>query len=133
MEALCRRPDQGSLYRLQPRDDDGSGTGRDDRQYSWDRAQWWMANQGIRCQEEATVTNPFEDENGVFHVLINEEGQYSLWPSFIDVPDGWTIIHKSDSRSACLEFINRNWTDMRPNSLIKSMQESAARERKNNH
>ena len=72
------------------------------------------------------MTNPFEDENGIYHVLINDEGQYSLWPSFIDVPDGWTIIRKSDSRAACLEFINRNWTDMRPNSLIKSMNESAA-------
>jgi MbtH protein len=72
------------------------------------------------------MTNPFEDENGIYHVLINDEGQYSLWPSFIDVPDGWTIIHKSDSRAACLDFINRNWTDMRPNSLIKSMSESSA-------
>jgi MbtH protein len=72
------------------------------------------------------MTNPFEDENGIYHVLINDEGQYSLWPSFIDIPDGWTIIHKSDSRAACLEFINRNWTDMRPNSLIKSMNESSA-------
>ena len=37
------------------------------------------------------MTNPFEDENGTFHVLINDEGQYSLWPSFVDVPDGWTV------------------------------------------
>ena len=72
------------------------------------------------------MPNPFEDENGIYHVLINDEGQYSLWPSFIDVPDGWTIIRKSDSRAACLEFINQNWTDMRPNSLIKSMNEAAA-------
>jgi MbtH protein len=72
------------------------------------------------------MTNPFEDENGIYHVLINDEGQYSLWPSFIDVPNGWTIVHKSDSRAACLDFINRNWTDMRPNSLIKSMNESSA-------
>jgi len=79
------------------------------------------------------MTNPFEDENGIYHVLINDEGQYSLWPSFIDVPDGWTIIHKSDSRAACLDFINRNWTDMRPNSLIKSMSESSAsQQRKGN-
>jgi len=67
------------------------------------------------------VTNPFEDENGVYHVLINDEGQHSLWPSFIEVPKGWTIIHKADSRAACLEFINQHWTDMRPNSLIESM------------
>ena len=77
------------------------------------------------------MTNPFEDENGIYHVLINEEGQYSLWPSFIDVPDGWTIIHKSDSRAACLEFINRNWTDMRPKSLIKSTEELSVNEQKN--
>ena len=69
------------------------------------------------------TTNPFEDENGNYHVLINEEGQHSLWPSFVAVPDGWTIIRKSDSRVACLDFINKNWTDMRPNSLIKAMNE----------
>jgi MbtH protein len=70
---------------------------------------------------EDKVTNPFEDENGVFHVLVNEEGQHSLWPSFIEVPQGWRIIHESDNRAACLDFINKNWTDMRPTSLIKRM------------
>jgi MbtH protein len=71
--------------------------------------------------EERHVANPFEDENGVFHVLVNDEGQHSLWPSFVEVPSGWTIILKSESRTACLEFIERNWTDMRPKSLIASM------------
>jgi MbtH protein len=70
------------------------------------------------------MTNPFEDENGVFHVLINEEGQHSLWPSFVEVPQGWRIIHESDNRAACLDFINKNWTDMRPASLIKRMNET---------
>ena len=69
------------------------------------------------------MTNPFEDENGVYHVLINDEGQHSLWPSFIQVPEGWTIFHQSASRAACLEFINQHWTDMRPNSLIEQMKE----------
>jgi MbtH protein len=76
--------------------------------------------------KEANMTNPFEDESGTFHVLINDEGQYSLWPSFVDVPQGWTIVRKSDSRAACLEYIDRNWTDMRPKSLIKSMEEASA-------
>ncbi len=71
------------------------------------------------------MTNPFEDENGVFHVLINEEGQHSLWPSFKEVPLGWTIAHKSDTRAACLEFVEQNWTDMRPNSLIERMKQQA--------
>jgi MbtH protein len=57
--------------------------------------------------EERHVANPFEDENGVFHVLVNDEGQHSLWPSFVEVPSGWTIILKSESRTACLEFIER--------------------------
>jgi MbtH protein len=70
------------------------------------------------------VTNPFEDENGVYHVLINDEGQHSLWPSFVEVPQGWTIILKSDTRAACLEFIEKNWTDMRPRSLIAAMEGS---------
>jgi len=83
-----------------------------------------------RVSKEDDVTNPFEDENGVYHVLVNDEGQHSLWPSFIAVPQGWTIIHKSDSRTACLDFINKHWTDMRPNSLIESMRELAAGEQR---
>jgi len=73
---------------------------------------------------EDKVTNPFDDENGIYHVLMNAEGQHSLWPSFIDVPEGWTIIHKSDNRAACLELIDKNWTDMRPNSLIRRMKKT---------
>jgi MbtH protein len=76
------------------------------------------------------TTNPFENENGVYHVLINDEGQYSLWPSFVEVPEGWTIIVKSDTRAACLEFINKYWTDMRPKSLIAAMEGSAEGEQR---
>jgi MbtH protein len=79
--------------------------------------------------KEDDVTNPFEDENGLYHVLINEEGQHSLWPSFVAVPKGWTIIHQSDNRAACLEFINQHWTDMRPNSLIEIMKELSGSEK----
>jgi MbtH protein len=67
------------------------------------------------------MTNPFDDEDGRFLVLRNDEGQYSLWPSFIDVPAGWQVVHEEDSRAACLQYIEDNWTDMRPNSLIASM------------
>jgi MbtH protein len=77
------------------------------------------------------ATNPFEDENGVYHVLINDEGQHSLWPSFVEVPDGWMIVLKSDTRAACLEFIEKNWTDMRPKSLIAAMEGSAEGEQPN--
>jgi MbtH protein len=67
------------------------------------------------------MTNPFEDEKGVYLVLINDEGQHSLWPSFAEVPAGWTIVKEESSRKDCLDFINENWTDMRPKSLIEAM------------
>jgi MbtH protein len=67
------------------------------------------------------MTNPFDDEDGRFLVLRNGEGQHSLWPSFIEVPAGWDVMHEEDSRAASLQYIEDNWTDMRPNSLIASM------------
>ncbi|MEV6632809.1 MbtH family protein [Actinoplanes sp. NPDC051470] len=67
------------------------------------------------------MPNPFEDPDGTFVVLINDEGQYSLWPTFMDVPTGWTVTFPENNRDACLEHINENWTDMRPKSLIEAM------------
>ena len=66
-------------------------------------------------------TNPFDDDNGRFSVLINHEEQYSLWPVFADVPDGWTVVFGEESRDACIEYIEKNWTDMRPKSLRDAM------------
>ena len=47
------------------------------------------------------ATNPFEDPDGVYLVLINEEGQYSLWPAFVDVPEdgGPALAHHCRLRS----------------------------------
>jgi len=67
-------------------------------------------------------SNPFDDENGVFYALVNDEGQYSLWPTFAEVPAGWTIEHGPESRASCLEHIERSWTDMRPRSLVERME-----------
>jgi MbtH protein len=66
-------------------------------------------------------TNPFDDENGRFYVLVNEEGQHSLWPSFIPAPSGWRIVFGEDSRPACVDHIERHWADMRPRSLQVAM------------
>jgi MbtH protein len=66
-------------------------------------------------------TNPFDDADGRFLVLVNDEGQHSLWPSFADVPGGWTIAFEEITREACLEYVEANWTDLRPRSLAESM------------
>ncbi|GAA2973358.1 MbtH family protein [Actinokineospora diospyrosa] len=66
-------------------------------------------------------TNPFDDENGTFHALVNDEGQYSLWPTFVDVPAGWQVVFGPDTRAAVLAHIEATWTDMRPRSLAQRM------------
>ena len=66
-------------------------------------------------------TNPFDDPDGRYVVLVNEEGQHSLWPSSIDVPAGWTVALPETTRDAALDYVARNWTDMRPKSLIEAM------------
>ncbi|WLW50956.1 MbtH family protein [Streptomyces sp. YU58] len=65
-------------------------------------------------------TNPFDDTEGRFLVLVNHEGQHSLWPSFAEVPGGWTIVLPENTRAACLDYIDAHWTDLRPRSLVES-------------
>lgn len=71
------------------------------------------------------MTNPFDDESAAFLVLINEEGQYSLWPEFAQVPSGWDIAFGPESRRSSLDYIEEHWTDMRPSSLIEAMESPA--------
>lgn len=66
------------------------------------------------------MSNPFEDADALYRVIVNDEGQHSLWPASLRTPDGWAVVHDTDSRSLCIEYIEKNWTDMRPQSLIRS-------------
>lgn len=61
--------------------------------------------------------NPFEQADGVYLVLVNGEGQHSLWPVFIPVPAGWRVALNENTREACIEYIESKWRDMRPLSL----------------
>ena len=67
------------------------------------------------------MTNPFEDQDHEYLVLVNDEGQHSLWPGFREIPAGWTTIGPKGTRQECLDWIEANWTDMRPRSLIVAM------------
>jgi MbtH protein len=66
-------------------------------------------------------TNPFDDEAGTFYVLRNDEDQYSLWPTFADVPEGWQVTFGESTRADCVAFVEEQWTDMRPRSLREAM------------
>ncbi|MGC4769681.1 MbtH family protein [Micromonospora sp. DT44] len=64
------------------------------------------------------MPHPFENEDGTYLVLLNDEHQYSLWPSSAPVPGGWRVAEGPTTRAACLDHIERHWTDMRPKSLV---------------
>lgn len=66
-------------------------------------------------------TNPFDDEDGLFYVLVNDEEQHSLWPSFVDVPAGWRIAFGAASRAEALDYVEQNWADIRPRSLRQTV------------
>jgi uncharacterized protein YbdZ (MbtH family) len=70
------------------------------------------------------TVNPFDDENGEFYVLVNDEEQHSLWPTFADVPGGWRIVFGPAGRAESVAYVDENWTDMRPRSLREAMQAS---------
>jgi MbtH protein len=67
------------------------------------------------------MSNPFDDEKGRFLVLLNDKGQFSLWPAYKKVPAGWRSVIGPDSRSSCLDYVRQHWTDMRPTSLSGSV------------
>lgn len=64
------------------------------------------------------MANPFDNEDGVFLVLVNDENQHSLWPADIAVPDGWRTAHAADTRANCVDYVETHWTDLRPASLV---------------
>lgn len=74
------------------------------------------------------MQNPFDDETAQFTVLVNHEGQHSLWPVFARVPAGWTPRFGPAGREECLDYVETHWVDMRPASLVASM-DAARRER----
>ncbi|MDI1463738.1 MbtH family protein [Catellatospora sp. KI3] len=68
------------------------------------------------------MPNPFDDPNGRFFVVVNAEGQHSLWPESAVLPAGWTVVHGAADRASCVDYVNANWTDMRPLSLIAHLE-----------
>jgi len=61
------------------------------------------------------------EDNSNYRVLVNREGQYSIWPAERENPLGWSDGGKSGSKAECLVYIKEVWTDMRPLTLRKSM------------
>ena len=57
----------------------------------------------------------------LFNVVISDEGRYSIWPTYKEIPWGWQAENKQGTKQECLDYIKEVWTDMRPLSLRKAM------------
>lgn len=62
-------------------------------------------------------------DNTVYKVVVNHEEQYSIWPAHRANPLGWNDAGKSGTKAECLDHIKTVWTDMRPLSLRKRMEQ----------
>jgi MbtH protein len=67
-----------------------------------------------------------EEDTTTYTVVVNHEEQYSIWPADRELPLGWTAVGKTGSKQECLDYIEEVWTDMRPLSLRKKMEEAEA-------
>jgi len=68
-----------------------------------------------------------EEDNTTYKVVLNHEEQYSIWPEDRENPLGWKDFGFSGPKQECLDKIEEVWTDMRPLSLRKKMEEDAAK------
>ncbi|WDD36578.1 MbtH family NRPS accessory protein (plasmid) [Nostoc sp. UHCC 0926] len=66
-----------------------------------------------------------KEDTRIYKVVVNHEEQYSIWLANKENPLGWRDVGKSGLKAECLEYINEVWTDMRPLSLRKKMEETA--------
>jgi MbtH protein len=71
------------------------------------------------------------EDTRIYKVVVNNEEQYSIWPADRENALGWNDADQTGSKAECLEYINEVWTDMRPLSLRKNMEEEAERKRMN--
>jgi MbtH protein len=71
--------------------------------------------------------DPDEEDTTTYKVVINHEEQYSIWPVDRENALGWNDVGINGPKQKCLDHIEEVWTDMRPLSLRKKMEEDAAR------
>ena len=69
--------------------------------------------------------DPDKEDTTIYKVVVNHEEQYSIWPEYKEIPLGWKDAGKVGLKAECLAFIKEVWTDMRPLSLRKKMEEMA--------
>jgi uncharacterized protein YbdZ (MbtH family) len=75
--------------------------------------------------EYMSWNDPDREDTTIYKVVVNHEDQYSIWPEYKKNPLGWRDVGRVGPKAECLEYIKEIWTDMRPLSLRKKMEEMA--------
>jgi len=63
------------------------------------------------------------EDTTIYKAVVNDEEQYSIWPADRELPLGWHDTGKQGLKPEVLAWIEEVWTDMRPLSLRKKMEE----------
>jgi MbtH protein len=77
--------------------------------------------------EGHAMENKAEDKI-IYKVVVNHEGQFSIWPADREDALGWSDAGKQGTKAECLAYIREVWTDDRGISLRKKMEEAARSE-----
>ncbi|MEM9174221.1 MAG: MbtH family NRPS accessory protein [Myxococcota bacterium] len=72
------------------------------------------------------MSDTHPDEEMIYQVVVSEEGRYSIWPDYKEIPWGWRADDKRGTKAECLDYIETVWTDMRPLSLRRAMDGDAS-------
>jgi MbtH protein len=68
------------------------------------------------------------EDTRIYKVVVNHEEQYSIWPADRENALGWNNAGKTGTKQECLEYIKEVWTDNRPLSLRKKMEQQQPEE-----
>src|ERR1051326_9077406 len=78
---------------------------------------------GVKEEIMMSWNDPDKEDTTIYKVVMNHEEQYSIWADYKDIPLGWKHAGKTGPKAECLAYIKEVWTDMRPLSLRKKMDE----------
>ena len=73
------------------------------------------------------MTADDQEDTAIYTVVVNNEEQYSIWPSHKAMPRGWRSAGKEARKAECLRYIDEVWSDMRPRSLRRKMEMGSRR------
>jgi MbtH protein len=76
-------------------------------------------------EKEKSMSRDETEDTTIYKVVLNHEEQYSIWPADRENPLGWVDAGKTGTKAECLSYIKEVWTDMRPLSLRKQMEQAA--------